>query len=98
MIVGALLIRGIIRSSRSLKEKRRVVKSLKERMQHRFNASISEVDAQDSWKEAVLGITVAGTDTPFVESVLEQTANFARADVEFEVVDMYRETFSVGEG
>lgn len=97
MIVGTLLIRGVIRSSHSLKEKRRVVKGLKERLQQKFNLSVAEVDDQDSWQQAVLGVAAVGNDAPFVRSVLEQAANYARGAVEFEVVDVYTETFGVGE-
>ncbi|MBI3096795.1 MAG: DUF503 domain-containing protein [Planctomycetes bacterium] len=97
MIVGTLLVRGVIRSSHSLKEKRRVVKGLKERLQHRFNLSVAEVDEQDSWQQAVLGMAAVGNDAPFVRSLLDQAAQYARGAVEFEVVDVYMETFGVGE-
>lgn len=97
MIVGTLLIRGVIRSAHSLKEKRRVVKGLKERLQQRFNVSVAEVNEQDVWQTGVLGVAAVGTDTPFVEGVLEQVANFARGSPEFEVTDTLVETFGVGD-
>jgi uncharacterized protein YlxP (DUF503 family) len=54
----------------SLKDKRRVVKSLKDRLHHRFNVSAAEVDHQDSWQRAALACGVVTTDRRHAEEVL----------------------------
>jgi uncharacterized protein YlxP (DUF503 family) len=54
----------------SLKDKRRVVKSLKDRLHHRFNVSAAEVDHQDSWQRAALACSVVTTDRRHAEEVL----------------------------
>jgi uncharacterized protein YlxP (DUF503 family) len=54
----------------SLKDKRRVVKSLKDRLHHRFNVSAAEVDYQDSWQRAALACSVVTTDRRHAEEVL----------------------------
>ena len=75
MIVGTLKVRLRIPDSHSLKEKRRVVKSIKDRLKSRFNISVSEVDALDSLQIAVLGVAAVSNDKRFVESVLSQVLN-----------------------
>jgi uncharacterized protein YlxP (DUF503 family) len=54
----------------SLKDKRRVIKSLKDRLHHRFNVSAAEVDHQDSWQRAALACSVVTTDRRHAEEVL----------------------------
>jgi uncharacterized protein YlxP (DUF503 family) len=54
----------------SLKDKRRVVKSLKDRLHHQFNVSAAEVDHQDSWQRAALACSVVTTDRRHAEEVL----------------------------
>lgn len=90
MTVGTLRIRFIIRGALSLKDKRRVVKSLKDRVRHRFNAAIAEVDDLDDCRSAVLGVAVVGNDGAYVRSVLAQVANLARStrDAELAACDM----------
>ena len=55
MIVGTLEFEVLIREAQSLKDKRRAIKSLKDRIRHRFPVSIAEVDALDHWQRSVLG-------------------------------------------
>ena len=93
MIVGTLYIRLAIRSARSLKDKRRVIKGLKERLRNRFNVSISEVDSQDSRQSAVLGVAMVGTDTQYVNSVLSKLVDHVRSAPGAELVDYELEMF-----
>jgi Uncharacterized protein conserved in bacteria len=62
MFVGVLQVELYIPGSGSLKAKRRVVRSLKDRIRANFNVSVSEVDAQDKWQRAVVGIACIGSD------------------------------------
>jgi uncharacterized protein YlxP (DUF503 family) len=54
----------------SLKDKRRIVKSLKDRLHQRFNVSAAEVDHQDVWQRAALACSVVTTDRRHAEEVL----------------------------
>jgi uncharacterized protein YlxP (DUF503 family) len=54
----------------SLKDKRRIVKSLKDRLHQRFNVSAAEVDHQDMWQRAALACSVVTTDRRHAEEVL----------------------------
>jgi uncharacterized protein YlxP (DUF503 family) len=53
--------------SASLKDKRRVLKSLKDRVRARFNASIAEIDHQDEWQRSIIGITMISNDRQHLE-------------------------------
>ena len=54
----------------SLKDKRRILKSLKDRLHQRFNVSVAETDHQDLWQRAELTCSVVATDRRHAESVL----------------------------
>ena len=60
MVVGICTLVIHLPYSRSLKDKRKVVKSLKDRLRARHNISVAEVDSQDLWQRAVLGIAAIG--------------------------------------
>ena len=70
MIVGLLRVELRIGDSQSLKEKRQVLKSLKDRLRRAFNVSIAETDHQDTWQRAALGVACVGTDTAGVNRTL----------------------------
>ena len=57
---------------RSLKDKRHVVKSLKDRLHHRFNVSAAETGHHDLWQRAELTVCVVATDRAHAESVLRE--------------------------
>lgn len=61
----------MILGARSLKEKRKVLKSLKDRLS-RMNVSVAEVDDNDKWQAATLGITLVSNDAGFVNSVIDK--------------------------
>ena len=65
---------------RSLKEKRRVVKSLKERLQHRFRVSVAETRYQDVWTRAELTAAVVTTDRSRADSILDKLDLFVERD------------------
>lgn len=54
----------------SLKGKRKIIKSLIDRIKHRFNVSVSELDAHDKWQRSVIGIAYINRDRPTIDRVL----------------------------
>ena len=76
MIVGAALIELHVHGSRSLKEKRGVVRSIVQRIRNRFNVSAGEVGGQGTWQRAVVGVTSVGIDARTVRGVLERVVEF----------------------
>jgi uncharacterized protein YlxP (DUF503 family) len=76
MIVGAAAVEIHIHGSRSLKERRGVVRSITRRVRDRFNLSVAEVGGQDTWQRAVLGLAAAGADANSVRAVLDRAVAF----------------------
>lgn len=76
-----------LRSSHSLKDKRRVVRSVKDRVRARFNVSVAEVDDQDLWQSIVLGFAAVGADSDYVRGELEAILNQLRIHPEAELLD-----------
>ena len=91
MEVGTLEISLVIRGAHSLKEKRRVVKSLKDQLKSRFAVAVAEVDHQDSWQRAIIGVAIVGSDAHVLVSVLAKIADHARRFRGAEVVDAHIE-------
>lgn len=78
MIVGTLEVRLLIRESRSLKDKRQVVKSIKDRLRNAFNVSVAEVDAEENRQLAVLGVAMVGNEVPYVRTCLNKIVTILR--------------------
>jgi len=93
MILGSLRIRLYLRDSHSLKEKRSVIRSLIQNVRNKFNVSVSEVDFQDVWQTAEVGVAAVGSDTPFVREVLTHVEGYVRYFGGVEVTDVHAETF-----
>jgi len=79
--------------STSLKDKRRVVKSLKERLASRFNVSVAEVGSLNHRQQAELGVALVANDSPFVESCLDKIVDYVRLDRSASLVDYESEVF-----
>ncbi len=77
MVVGLGHITLRIHACRSLKEKRKIVKSMISRIRNNFNASIAEVGSNDIHKKAEIGFAVIGNDRMLINSKLDKIFNFA---------------------
>ena len=69
--VGVLTLELRIEHAHSLKEKRHVVKSLKEKLRGKFNVSVAEVDDMDLHNSAVLAVATVSPSRPFAEKVMQ---------------------------
>ena len=76
MIVGLGTIELQIPESCSLKDKRRVVRSVVARVRNEFNVSIAEVDHLDSWQRATLAVACVSSDAPYAHGLLEKVVRF----------------------
>ena len=94
MLVGLLTVTIHLQGNDSLKGKRKVVKSLIERLRNRFNASVSEVAAQDNKRLALVGISVVSNDRSHLDEQLDKIVNFIVNDGRFYVGKIDRETFT----
>jgi uncharacterized protein len=82
-----------IREAHSLKEKRHVVKSLKDRLRHRFNVSVAEVDYQDLHQSALIAVAVVSPSKQVAASILESVEKHASDQVGPMLVDVQVEWF-----
>ena len=87
MIVGSLRVRLLVRESRSLKDKRQVVRSIKDRLRNEFNVSVAEVEAEDHRQLAVLGLAMVGNEARHVKAVFEQIVAALRVHPIAEMLD-----------
>jgi len=87
MIVGSLRVRLLVRESRSLKDKRQVVLSIKDRLRNQWNVSVAEVDEQEHRQLVVLGMATVGNEVSHVRTILEQIANALRRHPIAEFID-----------
>jgi uncharacterized protein YlxP (DUF503 family) len=78
MIVGALEVRLLVRESRTLKDKRQVVRSILERVRSGFNVAAAEVASHDDVKVATLAFVTVGFETAAVQHALQQIAEALR--------------------
>jgi uncharacterized protein YlxP (DUF503 family) len=76
MVVGVLRIEFRIQDNHSLKGKRKVVRSMVDKVKHRFNAAIAEVGSNDNWQKIELGITTVGNDRRHIDSSLGNILTF----------------------
>jgi len=72
MPIGVLTLELHLPDAHSLKEKRMVVRSLKDRLRARFNVAVAELDHQDLWQHAVLGVVSISSDQKTLEALFER--------------------------
>lgn len=72
MIVAVMTVDLFLPGSLSLKEKRMILRSLKDRLGKKFNVSVAEVDYQDKWQRAQLGIAQVGNEYGFLEKSMNR--------------------------
>ena len=75
MPIGLLTLEIYIPDARSLKDKRQVLRSLKDRLRRQFNIAIAELDHQETWQRALVGVVSISADTRHLEASLEKVAN-----------------------
>lgn len=76
MRVATCRIELRIEAVSSLKEKRRIVKSVMARLSNEFNVAVAEVEHQDVWQTAVIGLAAIGTDSAILHSVMEKAVSW----------------------
>ncbi|HHW05963.1 MAG TPA: DUF503 domain-containing protein [Clostridia bacterium] len=87
MVVGLCSLELHLRGVTSLKEKRRIVKSLLQRLHNRFNVSAAEVDYQEYWQKARIGLACVSNESRHINEVLQQSVNFVEQFPEAEIID-----------
>jgi uncharacterized protein YlxP (DUF503 family) len=91
MVIGLLEARLSLPGARSLKDKRQVIKSLKDRVRQRVNVSVAEVDHQDLWQSAALAFVTVAAERVTVEQRLSELQDFLRSDPRAVLLDVHTE-------
>ena len=87
MVVGVLQLELGIGDAMSLKDKRRVVKSLKDRIAHAHNVSIAEVGALDEHRRSILGLAMVANEKAYVDGALSKLVDFVRSVPAVDLID-----------
>ena len=87
MTVGLLLLDCYIPESQSLKDKRRIITSLSERLRRQFNIAIAEVEYQDQWQRARLAIVLVNTNWRMLQSSMSKLTEYVDRDRRVEVTN-----------
>ncbi|MFP3870975.1 MAG: DUF503 domain-containing protein [Syntrophobacteria bacterium] len=91
MVVGVAKLSLRLPQNHSLKGKRKVMKSICERLRQRFNLAVAEIDAQDLWQSAAVGLVIVGNEGGHVNSRLDKAINFVEDLHLAEIVDVQME-------
>ncbi len=94
MIIGILSLEFRLHGNDSLKGKRRVAKSLKQKIRNKFNVAVSEVEAQDVHQKLVLAVVTVANETVKVESRLAKVLGMVEDIAPAELVHCSTEVFS----
>lgn len=95
MVVGTLKIILHMHDNRSLKGKRKVVRSIVDKVKHKFNVSIAEVGSNDKWQRIELGVSAVGNDRRHIDSSLNNILGYVDALYLAEIVDSSVEIFNL---
>ncbi|NLC51673.1 MAG: DUF503 domain-containing protein [Firmicutes bacterium] len=91
MIVGLCRLELFIGEADSLKDKRRILLSLIERLKRRFNISIAEVGYQEIRQRGELALALVGNEKHYLETVLQKILNYVENDTRLEILKIHVE-------
>lgn len=95
MHIGAAIIHLRLPQNQSLKGKRRVIQSLMAHLKKQFNISVAEVDNNDQWQIATLGLAVVSNETRHLQKMLSEIHQFIIQQTgEFEILKFEQELIS----
>ena len=86
MVIGLCTVELHFPDSHSLKAKRQILSSLTTRFRGKFNVSVAEVDEQDLWQKAILGIACVANESGRVTQVLDLALNTIQANPSLELL------------
>jgi hypothetical protein len=95
MVVGTLKIELHLYDNQSLKGKRKIVRSMLDKVKHKFNVAAAEVGSNDKWQKIELGISTVGNDRRHIDSSLNNILAFLDLLYLAEIVDTKMEIFNI---
>jgi uncharacterized protein YlxP (DUF503 family) len=95
MVVGTLIIEFRLHDNRSLKGKRKVVRSMVDKVKHKFNVAVAEIGSNDKWQKIELGISTVGNDRRHIDSSLNNILTYLESLYLAEIVDSKAEILNL---
>jgi uncharacterized protein YlxP (DUF503 family) len=95
MVVGTLRIELILSDNHSLKGKRKVVRSMVDKVKAKFNVAVAEVGSNDKWQKIELGVSAVGNDRRHINSSLNNVLLFVESLYLAQIVDSDMEIFNL---
>jgi len=86
VVIGYLELEIFLPSSRSLKDKRKVLNALRDRVRSRFNAAFAELDFQDKWQRSIIGVVTLNSQKGLVEGILQKICREVEENLPGEIV------------
>lgn len=87
MIIGSCMVEIIIYDANSLKDKRRVLKSIMEKLKSRFNISVAEVGLNDKWQRSMIGFACVTNDSVHSNKMISNVLNFIEVETRVEIIN-----------
>ena len=87
MVIGVMQLEFHVPAAHSLKDKRSVIKSVKDQLRGRFNIAVAELDPNDTWQRATVGVSTVGNDRAYVTGLLDHVTEWIR---QTRLVDLIR--------
>jgi uncharacterized protein YlxP (DUF503 family) len=91
MVIGVLTLELFLSESSSLKCKRKIIKSLLDKVKFRFNLAVAEIDKQDQWKHSVVGMACITNDVSHAHQMLSTVIKFIEHQGTVEILDIRTE-------
>jgi len=87
MVIGFLFLEVYFPYSHSLKEKRKILKSFKDRIKKKFNVAFAELDYQDKWQRTRIGVVTLNSHKKPVDNLLNKILTDAEENIDGEIID-----------
>lgn len=95
MVVGTLRLELRVHDNRSLKGKRKIVRSMIDKVKHKFNVAIAEIGSNDKWQKIELGLSTVGNDRRHIDASLNNVLSYLESLYLAEIVDSRIEIFNI---
>ncbi|MEE9171105.1 MAG: DUF503 domain-containing protein [bacterium] len=93
-MLGYYQIEIFIPGALSLKDKRFVVQSLKDKVKKKFNVSVAELDGSETWQRSVIGMAMVSNDQSIIENSFDKIIRMLDQDARFEIIDRQIEFYN----
>jgi uncharacterized protein YlxP (DUF503 family) len=95
MVVGTIIIELHLHDNHSLKGKRKIVRSMVDKVKHKFNVAIAEVGSNDKWQKIELGVSTVGNDRRHIDSSLAEVLSFLESLYLAEIINTKIEILNI---